>query len=88
MLRQQVWDAEKFGYIPRNNAKKCRNFANLPRKPDCRERTARLRMGSLSRLFSAGHMRSPVSTRASGECDAIAVWDSVIQLSVGVLQPD
>lgn len=34
-------------------------------------RTAQLTTGSLSRLFSAGHMRSPVSRRALGECNAI-----------------
>jgi len=40
-------------------------------KPDCRERTAQLRRGSLCRLFSEGHMCSAVSRTALGECNAI-----------------
>ena len=42
-----------------------------PHKPDCRERTARHRIRSLSWLFSGRHIRSPVSSRALGECNAI-----------------
>ena len=56
--------------FPLNYAK----YANFSRlllsKPDCRERTARRRRGQ-SRLFSGGHIRSPVSIRALGECNAI-----------------
>ena len=43
----------------------------LPGKPDWRERTAQDEVPSTCLLFSGGHMRGPVSTRASGECSAI-----------------
>ena len=40
-------------------------------EPDCGERTAQMRTEALSRLFSAGHMSSPVSWKAYGEWNAI-----------------
>jgi hypothetical protein len=40
-------------------------------KPDCRECAAQQRWGFLSLLFSGKHMRSPVSSRALGEWNAI-----------------
>ena len=40
-------------------------------KPDWRERTVQDGIASTCRLFSGGHMGSPVSRRASGECNAI-----------------
>ena len=52
-------------------AKHARNSRLFAHKPDCRERTARQQRGALSRLFSGGHMRSPVSRGALGECNAI-----------------
>jgi hypothetical protein len=55
-----------------NNARISRLF---PDKPDRRERTARHRRCSLSWLFSGGHMRSPVLSKASGECNAIRRWE-------------
>jgi hypothetical protein len=43
----------------------------FPNKPDWKERTAGQRRRALCRLFSGGHMRSPVSRGALGECNAI-----------------
>src|ERR1700733_2198734 len=61
--------------IPRSFPPKYAKHAHFSRfflsKPDCRERTTPLRTGSLSRLFSGGHTRNPVSQRALRECKAI-----------------
>jgi hypothetical protein len=69
--------------LQRNSARFATQYANnarisrlFPDKPDCGERTAQQRRRSLSRLFSGGHMRSPVSSRAIGECNAITSRDS------------
>ena len=62
-LRQQVLTAEKFCRpLPRDTRNMPLFRGTSP--ADCRERTAQLRTWSLSRLFSAGHMYSPVSRRA------------------------
>jgi hypothetical protein len=61
----------KSALLPPKYAEVARNLRLCPDKPDCRERTARQRRRSLSRLFSGRHMRSPVSRRALGEYKAI-----------------
>jgi hypothetical protein len=70
-LRQQVLSAEKITATFPEILERWPFFAIIPQQKDCGERTAQLRMGSLSRLFSAGHMRSPVSRVNKGECNAI-----------------
>jgi hypothetical protein len=61
--------------IPPSFPPKYANYAHLLRlflsKPDRRERTAQLSTGPLSGLFSAGHMRSPVSSRDKANANAI-----------------
>jgi hypothetical protein len=44
---------------------------SLPAKWTAEKRTLDSEGGHWSRLFSGGHIRSPVSKRASGECNAI-----------------
>ena len=57
-------------------------YAHLSRlflsKPDRRERTAQLSTGPLSRLFSAGQMRSPVSSRDMANAMRSEAGDSAI----------
>src|SRR5580700_10351748 len=55
-------------------AKHARISQYLFYKPGWGEWTAPTEMGLLSWLFSGGHMRSAVSTLASGECNAIISW--------------
>jgi len=52
------------------HAKHAHCSRSLLNNMDWRERTARRRRGPF-RLFSGGQIRSPVSRRASGECNAI-----------------
>jgi hypothetical protein len=60
--------------LPSKYAKHARISRFFTDKPDYRERTARHQIPSVSWLFSRRHIRSPVSSRALGECNAIRSW--------------
>jgi len=67
----QSWVAEKLGCIPLQIAGNPRNSTVLALKPDRRKCPAESRRQVLQPFFSARQKSSPVSTTASGECNAI-----------------
>jgi hypothetical protein len=52
----------------------CPYFAIIPRQTGLRRTHCSASNAALWRLFSGRHIRSPVSRRASGECNAIRSW--------------
>jgi hypothetical protein len=56
--------------FPRNPGK-CPYFTIIPQQTGLQRADCSTAKGALSMLFSGGHMNSPVSRRAQGECNAI-----------------
>jgi hypothetical protein len=70
-LRHAVWDAEKVGSSTSEIRENCPYFAIVPGQTGPQRTDCSAAKASLFGLFSGGHMRSPVSRRALGECNAI-----------------
>ncbi len=75
-LRHAVWTAEKSRTLCAEIREKCPYSRLIPRQTGPRRIDYSASYAVPGRLFFGRHIRSPVSSRASGECNAIRSWDS------------